>query len=94
MKAQQIELKQEIKEIIEARKNGQKVTYALNIYTSHLTWSSMQVLFDEIHATRSEFYFIKDDSIAFTMDKSLFKIEFCHINQFDDVFSLHYKLTL
>lgn len=94
MKGQVIKLKKEINEIIEAKKNGQKITYALNIYINQLTRSAMQVLFDEIYVTRSEIYFLKNDIVVFSMDKSIFKMEFCHINQFDDVFSLHYRLYL
>jgi len=94
MKSQSIELKQEIKEIIEARKNGQKVRYVLNIYISNRTTLSMQVLFDSIYDSGTFLYFMKDNVCSFNLDKSLFKLSFSHFNQFDDLSSIHYVLTL
>lgn len=89
-----MELKQEIKEIIEARKNGHEVRYVLNIYTSNRKTLSMQVLFDSIYDSGTVLYFKKDNVFSFSLDKSLFKLSFSHFNQFDDLSSIHYVLTL
>ncbi len=98
MKAQSIELKQEIKEIIEARKNGQKITYVINLRKDGES-SFMQLHFDKIEVSDYSVFFSSDNQYICSFDKEKFNLEFSCYHSFKDVFgrqfnSIHYYINI